>query len=72
MKTIDQSELKGFYLFGNKGNVWNNTAHIAGEGSCTLCGTPMLSSNHVRYEGITVAGCQKCIEIWESLQVTNK
>ena len=51
----------GYSLFGNKGNVWNNTAHIYKAGTGNLCGTPALSTNHVRIEGIEVAGCQECI-----------
>ena len=40
-------ELKsGYYLFGNKGNVWSNGCHIANSGNpLTLCGIPMLSNN---------------------------
>ena len=58
-------ELKQNYsLFGNKGNVWNNTAHIYKNGTGNLCGTPALSTNHVRIEGIEVAGCQECIKIY--------
>ena len=63
---------KGYSLFGNKGNVWNNTAHIYKNGEGNLCGTPahsgmdlidfyLLSTNHVRIEGIKVAGCEECL-----------
>lgn len=52
---------KGYSLFGNKGNVWNNTAHIYKNGSGNLCGTPALSTNHVRIEGVTAAGCEGCL-----------
>ncbi len=57
-----------FFLFGNKGDVWAKTAHIAKSGfhSTSLCGKPMLSSNWVSAEGITEPGCLKCIEIYES------
>ena len=59
---INKNELKPNYsLFGGKGNVWNNTAHIYKNGTGNLCGTPALSTNHVRIEGIEVAGCQECI-----------
>jgi hypothetical protein len=62
---INQDKLKPNYsLFGGKGNVWNNTAHIYKSGVGNLCGTPALSTNHVRLEGITVAGCEKCCEIY--------
>ena len=59
---------KQHYLYGNKGCVWNNTAHIAKSGFDsvgTLCGTPMLATNWVCIEGITKPGCNKCIEIYE-------
>lgn len=58
----------GFSLFGNKGNVWTNTAHISKDGAMTgrtLCGTPMLSHNWVRIEGITEPGCEECIKLYE-------
>lgn len=53
----------GYYLFGGKGDVWSNTAHIAKSdlSGRTLCGKPMLSTNWVRIEGITDAGCPDCI-----------
>ena len=40
----------GYSIFGNKGNVWNNTAHIYKFDTGNLCGTPALSSNHARLE----------------------
>ena len=66
MKTADLKE--NFYIFGNKGNVWNNTAHIAQVGifsGTTLCGTPMLSSNHAKYEGVEHIGCEACLKIYK-------
>lgn len=71
MNTIKVSELKAnFYLFGNKGNVWSNTAHIApdcaGTGR-TLCNTPMLSSNHAKNENVPEIGCLKCISAYTSI-----
>jgi hypothetical protein len=66
MRELDARSTKlkpGQYLFGGRGDVWSGTAHIAGEGSCTLCGKPMLSSNWVAIEGVTEVGCPKCIEI---------
>jgi hypothetical protein len=58
-----------FYLFGNKGDVFAGTAHIAKSGlhSTTLCGKPMLSSNWVRIEGVAEPGCSKCIEFYKTL-----
>jgi hypothetical protein len=62
---INQDKLKSNYtLFGGKGNVWNNTAHIYKSGTGNLCGTPALSTNHVRLEGVTVAGCEECCRIY--------
>jgi hypothetical protein len=55
-------ELKpGYSIFGNKGNVWSNTAHIYKNGTGNMCGTPALSSNWAREMNITYAGCQECI-----------
>ena len=59
MKTTELKQ--GYCIFGNKGNVWGNTAHIYKSGTGNLCGTPALSSNHVAFEGVTVAGCLKCV-----------
>lgn len=57
---------KDYYLFGNKGNVWNNTSHIASVGSATtLCGTPMLSSNWAKIENLEHIGCPSCLKIYE-------
>ena len=62
IKFIDSNH----YLFGGKGDVWGKTAHIAQSGlnPNTLCGKPMLSTNHVAFEGIQEPGCEKCIEIY--------
>jgi hypothetical protein len=68
MKNILTSSLKpDYYMFGNKGAVWNNKVHIAKSGEfsgTTLCGTPMLSSNHARIEGVKEIGCPTCIKIY--------
>ena len=61
---INVSDLKtGYYVFGNKGNVWGNTAHIAKSdfSGRTLCGVPMLSSNWARIEGVDTIGCPECL-----------
>lgn len=60
---MNQTELSSNqYLFGNKGAVWSNQVHIAQSGdTTTLCGTPMLSSNWARIEGVEVAGCPECL-----------
>ena len=55
------SELKPQYsIFGNKGNVWSNTAHIYKSGQGNLCGTPALSSNWASIEGVEEIGCVEC------------
>lgn len=60
----------GFYLFGGKGDVWSNTAHLAKSdfSGRTLCGRPMLSSNWVRIEGVSEPGCKECIRLYEESQ----
>jgi hypothetical protein len=65
MKT---SELKsGYYMFGNKGSVWSNEAHIAQSGKYeTMCGVPMLSSNWAAIEKVENIGCKKCLEKYNS------
>lgn len=61
------TELKqNHYIFGNKGNVWGNTCHIAEPGkSTTLCGTPMLSTNWARIEKVEHIGCPNCLKMYE-------
>ena len=55
---------KNFYVFGNKGDLWSNTPHIAHSGtSLTMCGRHMLSSNHC--QGQEAIGCQECIIEYE-------
>ena len=55
-----------YHIFGNKGNVWSDECHIhnAPLSGRTMCGTPMLSSNWARIEGMKTIGCQKCIEAY--------
>ena len=63
MKKVRIKELgKEFSIFGNKGNVWSNTAHAYLSGKGNLCGTPALSSNHARYAGIEEVGCPECLK----------
>jgi len=61
------TELKSeYYMFGNKGTVWSDNAHIAKSGDMeTLCGTPMLSSNHAGLNDLKEAKCEKCNEIYK-------
>jgi hypothetical protein len=57
------TELKSNYsIYGNKGNVWNNTAHIYESGKGNLCGTPALATNWAKIEKVEHIGCQDCIE----------
>jgi len=66
---INSKELgTGYMIYGNKGNVWSNTAHIYKSGTGNLCGTPALATNHARIEGVEVAGCEKCNEIYLKLK----
>jgi len=61
---MNVSELKpGYSIFGNKGNVWTNTAHIAKSdfSGRTMCGVPMLSNNWARIEGVKTIGCPQCL-----------
>jgi hypothetical protein len=51
----------GYYIFGGKGDSWSDNAHIAGKGSTTLCGKPMLSFNSCK--GMD-PGCKACIDIY--------
>ena len=52
----------GYSIFGNKGNVWSDTAHAYKSGVGNVCGTPALSNNRARIEGLTHVGCPECIE----------
>ena len=60
---VNVSDLKpGHMIFGNKGNVWNDTAHIYKSGEGNLCGTPALSTNWARIEEVKTIGCPRCLE----------
>lgn len=62
MKKVNIKDLgAGYSIFGNKGNVWSDTAHAYKSGVGNICGTPALSSNHARYEGIEEVGCLECL-----------
>jgi hypothetical protein len=59
---INVADLKpGHSVFGNKGNVWEDTAHIYKSGEGTLCGTPALSNNWARIERVKTIGCPRCL-----------
>ena len=61
------SDLKpGYSVFGNKGNVWSDTAHIYESGNGNLCGTPALSNNWARIENIEYIGCPECLAKYNS------
>lgn len=70
MKTKDLKS--NYYMFGNKGTVWSNNAHIAKNGeSLTLCGTPMLSTNWARLEELEEAKCERCNELYNEQNKTH-
>ena len=63
MKNVAVKDLgNAFMIFGNRGNVWSNTAHAYLLGKGNLCGTPALSSNHAAIEGIEEVGCPECLK----------
>ena len=62
MNKMNVADLKPNYsVFGNKGNVWSNTAHIYESGKGNMCGTPALSSNWAAIEGVSEIGCPICL-----------
>jgi hypothetical protein len=64
MKT---TELRpGYSIYGNKGNVWSNTAHIYKNGTGNLCGTPALANNWARIEQLEHIGCPGCLLKYQS------
>ena len=64
MEKVNINTLGSEYsIFGNKGNVWSNTAHAYKSGVGNLCGTPALSSNHASYSGIEEVGCPECLKV---------
>jgi hypothetical protein len=65
---LKKEELKqGFYIFGNKGDVWTDKAHIAKIGEpITLCSIPMLSHNWAEREEVKEIGCPKCLAKYEN------
>jgi hypothetical protein len=66
---MNTKDLKsGYSIYGNKGNVWNNTAHIYKSGTGNLCGTPALASNWAKIEGVEHIGCEKCLEQYEDTE----
>ena len=62
----ETAEKHGYYLFGGKGDVWNDTAHLSKGGMVTtLCGRPMLSTNWVRINEVQDVGCAECSRLFE-------
>jgi len=67
---LNVSDLKpGYSVFGNKGNVWSDTAHIYKSGEGNLCGTPALSSNWARIEEVKHIGCPECLARYKDNQL---
>lgn len=63
LNRVNVSDLKpGYYIFGNKGNVWEDTAHIYKTGEGNMCGTPALSTNWARIEEVKTIGCPECLK----------
>ncbi len=61
---------EGYGMFGNKGDVWGNSAHIRTSGEYeTLCGTPMLSNNWAVIEKLEEIGCADCIAIYQEREL---
>jgi len=70
---VNVSDLKtGYSIFGNKGNVWNDTAHIYKSGEGNLCGTPALSSNWARIEEVDTIGCPECLKRYKADMTIDK
>jgi len=62
----ETAEKNGYYLFGGKGDVWSDTAHLShGCMATTLCGRPMLSTNWVRINEVQEVGCSECSRLFD-------
>jgi hypothetical protein len=68
IKTLNKDQM----IYGNKGNVWTNTAHIYQSGKGNLCGTPALATNWARIEGITEVGCPECLKRLEEEKIMKR
>jgi hypothetical protein len=65
---VNVGDLKnGYYIFGNKGNVWSDECHIGKSdfSGRTLCGVPMLSNNWARIEEVKSIGCPECNKLYK-------
>ena len=70
---VNVSDLKtGYSIFGNKGNVWGDTAHIYKSGEGNLCGTPALSNNWARIEEVKTIGCPECLKRYKAEVIIDK
>jgi hypothetical protein len=69
---VNVADLKpGHSIFGNKGNVWSDTAHIYKSGEGNLCGTPALSNNWARIENVQTIGCPNCLARYNNQPVSD-
>lgn len=68
IKTLNKDQM----IYGNKGNVWTNTAHIYQSGKGNLCGTPALATNWARLEGVTEVGCPECLKRLEEEKIMKR
>ena len=60
---VKVADLKpGHRVFGNKGNVWGDTAHIYKTGEGNMCGTPALSTNWACFFEVKTIGCPECLK----------
>jgi len=67
----ETAEKNGYYLFGGKGDLWSDTAHLSHGGmATTLCGRPMLSTNWVRINEVNEVGCDECSRLFD-LAISN-
>lgn len=65
---MNKNELKANYtIYGNKGNVWSNTAHIYKAGVGNLCGTPALATNWAQINNVNHIGCIECLEKYKMI-----
>lgn len=70
---MNVADLKpGYSIFGNKGNVWTDTAHIYKSGEGNLCGTPALSNNWARIEEVKTIGCPECLKRYKAEAIISK
>ena len=54
---------KGYTVFGNRGNVYSNTAHIYKSGKGNLCKTPALSFNYADELGMEISKVNQTLRL---------